>query len=180
MRIFKPRLVVGILLLSFVSTTALFVSVAQAAVYKKVDAEGNVTFSDVADKSAQLLNLTPLATIPAMSQDEITRTLADDPQQSTANMNYSIHIVSPTPDQTYHYAIDAFSPNVVVKPNMKNGDHLVLLVDGKTLGQVVPADGLSRGQHQFEAKVVSSNGRTLKSQSVTFFVQQSNIVRKHR
>ena len=179
MRIFKPRLVVGILLLSFVSTTALFFSVAQAAVYKKVDAEGNVTFSDVADKSAQLVNLAPLATMPAMSPDEIARSLADDPQQISENINYSIHIVSPTPDQTYHYAVDAFSPNVDVKPSMKNGDHLVLLVDGKTSGQDISANGLNRGQHQFEAKVVSSNGRTLNSQSVTFFVQQSQVARKH-
>jgi hypothetical protein len=105
--------------------------------------------------------------------------LSDDPQQNNANINYSIHIITPTPDQTYHYAVDAFSPNVDVKPNMKNGDHLVLLIDGKASGQDIAADGLNRGQHQFEAKVVSSNGRTLKSQSVTFFVQQSHVAIKH-
>jgi hypothetical protein len=176
----KPRLVIGLMLISFLSTTVMFGAVAQAAVYKKVDADGNVTFSDVPDKSAQLINVAPISTVPAMSQDEISKTLNEDPQQNNVNINYSIHIVSPAPDQTYHRAVDAFAANVEVKPEMKNGDHLVLLVDGKTSGQNIPADGLDRGQHQFEAKVLSSNGRTLKSQSVTFFVQQPNIVRKPR
>jgi hypothetical protein len=178
--LFKPRLLVGMLLFSLMSTNVIFGSVAQADVYKKVDAEGNVTFSDIPDKSAQLVHIAPIATMPAMSQDEITRTLASDPQQSTANINYSIHITSPTPDQTYRYAVDAFSPNVDVKPVMQNGDHLVLLLDGKVSGVNIPADGLNRGQHQFEAKIVSSNGSTLKSQSVTFFVHQTHVAIKHR
>jgi hypothetical protein len=176
---FKPRLVVGVMLFSLLSAATMIDQVAQAAVYKKVDAEGNVTFSDVPDKSAQLINVAPLATMPALSQDQIARTLQDDDSsQSTARINYSINIISPTPDQTYHRSVDAFSANVEVKPDMKNGDHLVLLVDGKTSGQDVPADQLDRGQHQLEARVVSKSGRVLKSQSVTFFVQQPNIVRK--
>lgn len=175
---FKRRLVVSVMLFSLFSATTML---AQAAVYKKVDAEGNVTFSDVPDKSAQLINVAPLATVPALSQDQIARTLKDDDSpQSNAKINYSINIISPTPDQTYHRAVDAFSANVEVKPDMKNGDHLVLLVDGKTSGQDVPADQLERGQHQFEARVVSKIGRVLKSQSVTFFVQQPNIRKQPR
>ncbi len=177
---FKPRLIVGMMFLSFFSATVLNSQLAQAAVYKKVDADGNVSFSDVPDKSAQEVYIAPLATIPALSQDQIARTLQDDPQSSTAQTSYTIKIISPTPDQTYYRAADAFSANVQVNPEMKHGDHLVLLVDGKTSGEDVPPDQLERGQHQFEARVVSTKGKVLASQSVTFFVLQPNVKQQAR
>ncbi|MDE2419930.1 MAG: DUF4124 domain-containing protein [Gammaproteobacteria bacterium] len=187
MRIFnkmivKPRLAVGVMLLSFFSTMIMMGSVAQAAVYKKVDADGNVSFTDVPDKSAQLVNVAPIETVPALSPEVIAKTLNDDDSQKNiaANVNYTIRIISPTPDQVYHRAIDAFAANVEVKPDMQNGDHLVFLIDGKASPQDIPAGGLDRGQHQFEARVVSAKGRVLKSQSTTFVVQQPNVIRKAR
>jgi len=175
----KPRLLVGLMLLSFISVMA-GESIAQAAVYKKVDADGNVSFTDVPDKSAQLINVAPIATVPALSPEQIASMQEDDSQQAAANINYTIHIISPAPDQIYHRAVDAFSANVDVKPDMKNGDHLVLLVDGKTSAPDIPADGMDRGQHQFEARVVSAKGKVLKTQSTTFFVQQPNVIKKAR
>lgn len=170
----KPRLLVGVVLLSFFSATTIVGSFAQAAVYKKVDADGNVSFSDVPDKSAQLVNVAPLETVPALSPDVIAKTLSDDDSQKSAaaNINYTIKIISPKSDQTYHRSADAFSANVEVKPNLQDGDHLVFLVDGKTSDQTIPPNTLDRGQHQFEARVVSAKGRILKSQTTTFFVQQ--------
>jgi flagellar hook assembly protein FlgD len=170
----KPRLVVGAMLLSFFSTTTMIGSIAQAAVYKKVDAEGNVSFTDVPDRSAQLVNVAPLETVPALSPDVIAKTLNDDDSQknTTANVNYTIRIISPKADQTYHRSVDAFSANVEVKPNLQEGDHLVFLVDGKTSDKTIPPNTLDRGQHQFEARVVSAKGRVLKSLTTTFFVQQ--------
>lgn len=171
----KPRLLVGVMLLSFLSVMA-GESIAQAAVYKKVDADGNVSFTDVPDKSAQLINVAPIETVPALSPDVIAKTLNDDSQKkTTANIDYTIRIISPKPDQTYHRAVDAFSANVDVKPNLQDGDHLVFLVDGKASEQTIPPNTLDRGQHQFEAQVVSAKGRVLKSLTTTFFVQQPTV-----
>ena len=155
----------------------------QAAVYKKVDADGNVSFSDVPDKSAQLINVAPLSTVAALSPEQIAKTLkSDDTVQPASNRaeNYTLTIISPTPDQTFQRAADAFSANVQVKPDLKNGDRLVLLVDGKTSSDQIPAGELDRGTHQLEAKVLSANGRVLTSKVVSFNVQQSSVKQQAR
>jgi hypothetical protein len=156
---------------------------AQAAVYKKVDADGNVSFSDVPDKSAQLINVAPLSTVAALSPEQIAKTLNRDDNSQVANSrseNYTLMIISPTPDQTFQRAADAFSANVQVKPELKNGDRLVFLVDGKTSSDQIPAGELDRGAHQFEAKVLSANGRVLTSKVVSFNVQQSSVKQQAR
>jgi Domain of unknown function (DUF4124) len=164
--------VVEIMLCMLFSTTTI-VQVAQAAVYKKIDADGHVTFSDVPDKSFKLINVAPLTTIPALSQDKIAAALKEpDASKSNPIVNYSMNIISPAADQSYHRSIDAFSPNVVVKPDLKNGDQLVFLVDGKPFEKDLPAIQFDRGQHAFEARIVSEKGRVLKSKSVIFFVLQ--------
>lgn len=177
----KPRLLVPMLLLSISSATVFNSQSANAAVYKKVDADGNVSFSDVPDKAAKLITVAPLATVPAMSPELIESTLEGD-QNSLRDeraVKYTLTIISPTPDQIYHRGSDAFSANVQVKPNLRKGDHLITLVDGKP-GNGGSAEEMERGQHQFEAKVVNASGRVLTSQSVSFFVQQSNVKQQAR
>ncbi len=169
---------VVVVLFSFFSAINLTHQTAQAAVYKKIDADGHVTFSDVPDKSFKLINVAPLSTVPALSQDKIAAVLKEpDPSKSQMAVSYSIDITSPTSDQSYHRLVDTFSPNVAVKPDLKNGDELVFLIDGKPYEKGQPLDLLERGQHQFEAQVMSEKGRVLKSKSVTFFVLQPQVRR---
>ena len=183
----QPTLAVALTLTASLLIGALSVSSAEAAVYKKVDADGNVSFSDVPDKSAQIVNVTPISTIPAMSPDLINKTLGktDTPTAVAVDMsNYVLTINSPTPEQTFNRAEDAFAANVTVKPELRDGDKLVLLVDGKPPANAkqenptVHTAEMDRGSHQFEARIVSARGKILTSKSVTFFVQQASV-RRH-
>lgn len=177
---------VALSLAASILCSVLSVSVAQAAVYKKVDADGNVSFSDVPDKSAQVVNVTPLSTIPAMSPDLIKKTLGQGDTAATPAVdmsNYVLTINSPSPDQTFNRAEDAFAANVTVKPELRDGDRLVLLVDGKASNAkqdnpTVHTAEMDRGSHVFEARVVSARGKVLTAKSVTFFVQQASV-RRH-
>ncbi len=184
---FQPKSGVALTLSLSILCGILSMSAAQAAVYKKVDADGNVSFSDVPDKTAQVVNVTPLATIPAMSSDLIKKTLgtSDTPPAAVDMSNYVLTINSPTPDQTFNRAEDAFAANVTVKPDLREGDKLVLLVDGKPSGAkpdsanpTVHTADMDRGGHQFEARIVSARGKILTSKSVTFYVQQASVRRR--
>ncbi len=172
----KPRLFVSMMLLTLTSAAVLSSQPANAAVYKKVDADGNVSFSDVPDKTAQLITVAPLATVPAMSPELIESTLGNDQNSPSKERveNYRLTIISPTPDQTYRRGDDTFSANVQVKPNLINGDQLVTFVDGKPSSGGATSE-MDRGQHQFTARVVNASGRILVSKSVTFNVLQSNV-----
>lgn len=177
----KPKLFVSVVLLSMFSAMVLTSQLASAAVYKKVDADGNVSFSDIPDKTAKLIIVAPLATVPAMSPELIESTLAND--QSSINeerpVKYSLTILSPQSDQTYRRGSDSFSANVQVKPELRKGDRLITLVDGKS-GSGGSTEDMDRGQHTFEAQVVNARGQVLASQSVSFFVQQSSVKQQAR
>lgn len=177
----KSKFLVSMMILSFSALTIFNSQLANAAVYKKVDADGNVSFSDLPDKTAKLITVAPLSTVPAMSPDLIASTLKDDQNSSSDQraVNYALTIISPEPNQTYQRGSDAFSANVQVSPDLKNGDHLLTLVDGKPAG-AASIEEMDRGQHQFEAKVVNARGRVLTSQAVSFFVQQSNVKQQAR
>jgi hypothetical protein len=161
-----------------------------AAVYKKVDADGNVSFSDIPDKSAQIVNVAPLSTVPAMSPALINKTLNGDAAADVPAVDMSSYVLtinSPTADQTFNRAEDAFAASVTVKPELRAGDKLVLLVDGKPAAPTAKQDSASptvhtnemdRGGHQFEARIVSAKGKIITSKSVNFFVQQASARRR--
>lgn len=176
----KPRLFVTMLLLSTSSVAVFNSQLASAAIYKKVDADGNVSFSDVADKDAKLIIVAPLPTVSAMNPDLVARTLGTDQGQlnQARQENYSLTIISPSSDQTYNRSADAFSANVQVQPDLTNGDRLVFLVDGKATIDSNATEETDRGQHQFEAKVVNSSGRVLISKSVSFNVKQNSLTQQ--
>jgi hypothetical protein len=172
----KPRLLVSMLLLSLSSAAILSSTLVNAAVYKKVDADGNVSFSDVPDKTAQMITVAPLSTIPAMSPELIESTLgnAQNPASKARVENYTLTIISPSSDQTYRRGADSFSANVQVNPELSNGDRLITLVDGKSSSGGSTAD-MDRGQHQFVAKIVNADGRVLVSKSISFNILQSSV-----
>jgi hypothetical protein len=162
-----------VLLLSLSSAAILSSTLVNAAVYKKVDADGNVSFSDVPDKTAQMITVAPLSTIPAMSPELIESTLgnAQNPASKARVENYTLTIISPSSDQTYRRGADS---NVQVNPELSNGDRLITLVDGKSSSGGSTAD-MDRGQHQFVAKIVNADGRVLVSKSISFNILQSSV-----
>ena len=189
-RIAAPRSRVAYTVLASMIASVVSLSSAHAAVYKKVDADGNVSFSDIPDKSAQIVNVAPLSTVPAMSPALINKTLNGDaaPNVPAVDMSsYVLTINSPTADQTFNRAEDAFAASVTVKPELRAGDKLVLLVDGKPAAPTSKPDSTSptvhtnemdRGGHQFEARIVSAKGKIITSKSVNFFVQQASARRR--
>lgn len=184
----QPKFGVALSLTASILISLCSMSTAEAVVYKKVDADGNVSFSDVPDKSAQIINVTPISTIPAMSPDLINKTLGKTDKPATPAVdtsNYVLTINSPTADQTFNRAEDAFAANVTVKPELRKGDKLILLVDGKpsdvkteTDNPTIHTADLDRGSHQFEARIISARGKVLASKTVNFFVQQASARRR--
>jgi len=159
-----------------VSTTGL-----SAAVYKSVDAQGNVVYTDEAVGNGKPINLPPLSTIPAPKYTS-SQPSAVKPGDSGSRYK-SISIVSPTQDATLRDNTGAVpvSAGLVPSLNVAAGHQLQFYLDGQTQGEATDSSqiiiaNVDRGAHNVSVAVVDSEGNEVtRSSPVQFFLHRQSI-----
>ncbi|TNE95394.1 MAG: DUF4124 domain-containing protein, partial [Gammaproteobacteria bacterium] len=152
---------------------------ASAEVYKTVDEQGNVTYTDTPpsdDKSAEPVKLPAINTQPGLQPQ------ASNGKKPAEHSGYKeVSILAPAQDAT----IPPGQLNVVVQvflePALKAGHRVQLLHNGQAYGEPAYAtsfsiDSLIRGEHSLKAQVVDENGAVIaQSSSVTIHVKRASI-----
>jgi len=168
------------LLLCAVSSTAL------SQVYKVVDKDGNVTYTDTAPKNGgKPMELQPLSVIEA--PDYLTPVSnADDPVEKGKSLRAlrskykDFAITSPLQDES----VFAQEQNVTVvwatKAPLVAGMKVNFSIDGArqpaTESNSISVPPLERGEHTVGASLLDANGKVIaNAPSVTFFVKQPSI-----
>ena len=149
-------------------------------IYRWVDAQGVVHFSDAPQPGAQQLHIAPAQTYTAPA----TQAGPAPPEVLSAPvLTYeACTIAQPMPEQSF-YAPEAVPVSVQLAPSLRSGDRVSVSVDGKELA---PADGSGlnyqvdspdRGAHTLSLEVRDARGRKVCSaQSVTFYVQRPSLL----
>jgi hypothetical protein len=155
----------------------------QGEIYKIVDKDGNVTFTDQRpDAGAQPVDLPPLSVIETDVQvPEAPAAVADqEPKPPTSKelrkQFRDFAITQPQQEQTFwgtaNTVFVSWGSSQAPTPEMD----VMLFVDGK--GQKAPASGgvgltLERGEHQVYAELRDERGRRIvTTKTITFFVKQ--------
>lgn len=137
-----------------------------AQIYKHIDENGNVTFTDKPPEDARLVDVGRTNTLPPPDmpraqapQDggEITVEELEAPEI------YSINIISPMLDAVIPHGPGNFSVNVSISPDLHENDYMQLFVDGDPVGepQQTASWGLtniSRGTHSLETRIIDRRG----------------------
>ncbi len=151
-------------------------SVQAAVVYRWVDADGVVHYSDQASPGAERI----VTSSPNMSN---SGPRAATPTQATRNatsggLNYAeFKITSPQSEQAF-FGNDSIGVHLNLSPALKGGQAIVWHLNGRQLDS--PADALSfvlpqldRGTYSLIATITDQQtGESQSSNSVTFFVRQ--------
>jgi hypothetical protein len=145
-------------------------------VYKWVDAQGVVHYSDQPHPNAQKLEVRGAQTFSSLpAPPSSAATVASPPSAGAAYDNCSIS--QPTDQQML---MNAYNATAVVQtsPPLRAGDQVHLFVDGKQ----IPGGGTSftfpvvRGQHSVQAVIEDGTGQIVcETNSVTFFVHQPSV-----
>jgi uncharacterized protein DUF4124 len=155
---------------------------ASGAIYKWVDPEGRVFYSDKPHAGAQELDLPPINIYSPFPQPPTTPALeANETKQAPA---YSrLNVIAPSPDAVIYNSNRTVAVELLLDGplNEKVGDRIIVLLDGKPSGQ--PSTGLQlalhdveRGTHSLQAQVQDARGRVLVSSPVvTFHLQQMSL-----
>jgi len=169
-----------ILLTSLFYLLALACTVAVAAtVYKWVDEQGVVHYSDQPHENAQKVELKAPQTYSS------PKTSAPAPRPAPARKSAPVYqgcsISEPASEQAY-LNTDTVTAGVSVLPAVRPGDTVVVTLDGSPVPGV-PANGgqfsitpVDRGTHSIQMVVKDTDGTTVCSSApVTFYVRQPSL-----
>jgi hypothetical protein len=164
----------------FLAFLAVSSMVAADPLYKWVDDQGNVHYSDKPQPGAKKVVLPKATTYnpPATARphgtgsDAARETTPATGQESAAPAYTSLAISSPK-DQDTIWNTDSVTVSVSVAPALQSGDSVSITVDGATQsvqGTSATFTGLDRGTHTVNAAV-----GTMKAAAVTFYIQKTSI-----
>lgn len=179
------------LIASSVTLLCLLCAVARAGdttLYRWVDAQGVVHYSDSPQPGAQQVDIQPAQTYKAppvpqstagSSSGGASSSGAPTSAASSAAVTYSCSVASPQPDQSF-FAPESVDVSVTVNPNLQDGDEVQISVDGTLLatsGAQASVVAPGRGSHSISATVRAADGRTRCSAApVTFNVQRPSAL----
>ena len=156
------------------------VSHSSAQIYKTVDEDGNIVFTDQpASPDARPLELSPLAAI----SDPVPIAPRPDPALQTRNqpVRYRISIVSPQQDQTLWGTVGNVPVQVSTRPTLQPGHRVAIYLNGTQVDEMVGGikniGGVDRGTHQISAAVINGSGdKVSNAPRVTFHMKQHSIL----
>jgi len=157
-----------------------------AQVYKVVDKDGNVTYTDQppADGSGPV-ELKPISVIEAPTYQAAPKTGDADADKEVSlrdlRQNYKdFAIVSPQQEESVWRPDGPFPVAWNTKYKLQDGMQVTIFLDGKqhttTTQQMVPMANLDRGEHTLTAQLRDGNNRLVaEAAPVTFFVRQPGL-----
>lgn len=159
-------------------------AMAQATVYRWVDEDGVVHYSDRPREGAEEIHLgrPPGFATPALpaAPRALVPALTADP----APAYETLAIVQPGKEETLWNIGGLLNISVQVRPALHSGHRVQLLYDGQALEPLPPGvtsvelTDVGRGEHTLMATIIDAERRVLaESPAVTFFVQQTSILR---
>lgn len=148
-------------------------------VYRTVDKDGNVVFSDVPVEGAEKIRVDEIQTI---APDEVPKFVYTPPPEVVDTYS-GLVIVSPENDAVIQSDEGNVTISAVLEPalNLRAGHYLVLYLDGNeaasgTSPQFILGD-MERGTHTLEMAVMDQSGnQVIKSPTVSFTLYQHSAL----
>jgi hypothetical protein len=175
------RPIVAALASLLLCATALADNGGRTTVYRWVDPEGVVHYSDQPHPNAQKLEISGAQTFSAPPLPQNSSNSAPAPTQPGGPAYDSCAISQPADQQTLTNVNQATAV-VQTSPQLRPGDQVRLFVDGKQIGGAGTSFNFPvvRGQHSVQAVIEDSTGQIVcETSTVTFFVHQPSMQNPH-
>ncbi|WP_066015929.1 DUF4124 domain-containing protein [Endozoicomonas atrinae] len=164
---------------SFLAVILPLVSVdfAFAAIYKTVDQDGNVVFTDSrpADQPSEEVKLRPFT---PMSPTPRSKPESSKPAQKESKELYSnLEIIEPANDATVRNQGN-FTVKIATEPRILAGHKVRLLLDGEVVGEskrnlTFELKNVDRGTHSLTVEIIDNQAKVIQSSSNTIHVHRT-------
>lgn len=156
------------------------VALGGAEVYRWIDGEGQVHYSDRPSPGADrvILDVVPPSSSPVVAGSSPGRTPSRSGNERAPGYE-ALTVQAPKQDETLWNIEGQLDVAVAPQPALQAGHRIQLLLDGQTAAELEPGltrtrlSDVFRGQHTLTARIQDEFDTTLKqSDPVTFYVQQ--------
>jgi len=163
-----------------------------AEIYKSVDANGNVTYTDKpTDSNATVVTVPKTNSAPATSPEPASVNNAAPennaapvtaaPSDKPTKKPYTQFMIASPADQESIQNQPTLAVTIKINPSLQAGDVIQLYLDGTPYGNAVPDTSFNltipnRGTHVLSATLFDKNMQVLKQgNSITIYVHQAHI-----
>jgi len=176
-----------LLLILIALALAISVGPTTAQVYKVVDEDGNVTYTDKPPKDgSKPIELAPISVIEAPTYEKAPEkgTEGEDGKEMSLKdlrkQYRDFAIVSPQSEETVWHPEQATTVAWNVGNQLQEGMQVTISVNGQTQPSTtersIPVPGLDRGEHTITAVLKDARNRTIATaEPVVFFVRRPNL-----
>ncbi|WP_372871227.1 DUF4124 domain-containing protein [Shewanella sp.] len=154
---------------------------AQAAVYKWVDKDGKVHYSDKPQENAEVVDLKETSANQIRLEVPAAPPRNDDKPEA---IEYQISILSPEQDETIRNNDGDFNVSASITPEPPANALWVLRIDGKVWNDAMEVPffnvkGIDRGEHSIEVQLIARNGKVIASSKPrTLFLHRTSVLQQ--
>ncbi len=156
---------------------------AAAEVYRQVDENGNVTFTDEPGKGAETIKVKPVTTVTLPKLKDLPEEdNAEESQRQEQQAGYqSIQFNAPTDEEAFWSGSGDITFSVSSTPALRQGHKYEVTLDGQIVGQsadgTVSVQNVYRGTHQAQVSVVDSQGRPVQQgETISFTIHRPSVL----
>jgi hypothetical protein len=166
--------------LLLISLTISFGVLAQQQVYKKVNPDGSVEYSDQPIEGAEVMNVPKGSTFTMPESSASTTAPAASPAEETS-VNYdSLEITQPENDKAIRSNNGTLTALARVTPPLAPDHRFRWKMDGEVVQDVnapeLRLNNVNRGSHTLQAEIVDANGKVIiASDSITFHMMRVRV-----
>lgn len=149
-----------------------------AEVYRNVDAQGNVTFSDEPSKGSEAVKVKPVTTITLPKPQNVRETdkLREEVKRE-GSIYESVSFTYPEDEQAFHTGSGDVRFEMRSTPGLEPDHKYEVTLDGQPVGQsssgTVTVSNVFRGTHEAGIHIVDRNGVQIKTgNSIRFTVHR--------
>lgn len=151
-------------------------------VYKTVNPDGSVSYSDQPSERAKAMDVRPVETVPAFREIPSNPGASTKPTPEPRSFYRELNIVKPTNESAFWSGNGEVEIAVSLQPALRSTDRLQIVLDGKEQQSLrelkTVLSNVDRGTHQLEVRVVSAQGDVLQRTQHTFTLHRPSVKRK--
>jgi len=148
-------------------------------VYKSINADGSISYSDTQQAQSEILNIKPISTVPAFVTKNKQSIRAQKQAILVDSYYQRLEVLHPKSDTALQSGNGDIKLKIDIEPPLRPTDQLQIKLDGAVISKQQESElqiqTLDRGTHSIEVKVLSAENQTLQSTSSTFTLHRPTV-----
>jgi hypothetical protein len=160
------------------------ISLAATQVYKTVNPDGSITYSDEATPSAEVMMVQPVPTVPAYNPPASDTATKKEPEERERALYTQVKIIAPPSGETFYSGSGNLDVEVKTSPALISGHRVKIEIDGNLVTEQrktsFSLSNVDRGTHTLTATILDDKANELATASTTFTLHRPTVKKSPR